>query len=46
MEQTFEMIEGLEKGKEIALTALPLYHIFAFTVNLLWASGRSGRATC
>jgi long-chain acyl-CoA synthetase len=41
MEQTFELIEGLEKGKEIALTALPLYHIFAFTVNLLgfWALG-------
>jgi long-chain acyl-CoA synthetase len=37
------MIEGLEKGKEIALTALPLYHIFAFTVNLLgfWALGRA-----
>ena len=41
MEQTFELVEGLEKGKEIALTALPLYHIFAFTVNLLgfWALG-------
>ncbi len=25
----------LEEGKEIVLTALPLYHIFAFTVNLL-----------
>lgn len=35
MEQTTEMIEGVEPGKEIALTALPLYHIFAFTVNLL-----------
>ena len=35
MEQTMEMISGVEKGKEVALTALPLYHIFAFTVNLL-----------
>jgi long-chain acyl-CoA synthetase len=41
MEQTFELVEGLEKGREVALTALPLYHIFAFTVNLLgfWALG-------
>lgn len=35
MEQSMEMISGVEKGKEVALTALPLYHIFAFTVNLL-----------
>lgn len=35
MEQTMEMITGVEKGKEVALTALPLYHIFAFTVNLM-----------
>ncbi len=35
MEQVMELIEGVEKGREIALTALPLYHIFAFTVNLL-----------
>lgn len=35
MEQTFEMVTGLEKGREVALTALPMYHIFAFTVNLL-----------
>lgn len=35
MQQTMEMIEGVEKGKEVALTALPLYHIFAFTVNFL-----------
>jgi long-chain acyl-CoA synthetase len=35
MEQTMEMITGVEKGTETALTALPLYHIFAFTVNLL-----------
>jgi long-chain acyl-CoA synthetase len=25
----------IEKGKEVVLTALPLYHIFAFTVNFL-----------
>jgi long-chain acyl-CoA synthetase len=35
MEQTMEMVEGVEKGKETALTALPMYHIFAFTVNFL-----------
>ncbi|ABD54173.1 AMP-binding protein [Jannaschia sp. CCS1] len=35
MEQTMEMISNVEKGREVALTALPLYHIFAFTVNLL-----------
>lgn len=35
MEQTMELIQNLEKGKETALTALPLYHIFAFTVNFL-----------
>jgi long-chain acyl-CoA synthetase len=36
MEQTMEMIsDGVKKGREVALTALPLYHIFAFTVNLL-----------
>lgn len=35
MEQTMEMISGVEKGQEVVLTALPLYHIFAFTVNLL-----------
>ncbi len=35
MEQTLEMVSGVEKGRETALTALPLYHIFAFTVNLL-----------
>jgi long-chain acyl-CoA synthetase len=27
--------EFIRPGKEIAITALPLYHIFAFTVNLL-----------
>lgn len=36
---TLQMIahsgNGMRAGKEIVLTALPLYHIFAFTVNLL-----------
>jgi long-chain acyl-CoA synthetase len=35
MEQTMELIAGVKKGEEIALTALPMYHIFAFTVNLM-----------
>lgn len=35
MEQTMELITGLEKGREVALTALPMYHVIAFTVNLL-----------
>ncbi len=35
MAQVMELIENLEDGKETALTALPLYHIFAFTVNFL-----------
>ncbi|MEM6811787.1 MAG: AMP-binding protein [Pseudomonadota bacterium] len=44
MEQTLEMLKGVEKGKEVALTALPLYHIFAFTVNMLgfyWIGARN-----
>jgi long-chain acyl-CoA synthetase len=44
MEQTMEMIEGVEPGAEVALTALPLYHIFAFTVNLMgfwWLGARN-----
>jgi long-chain acyl-CoA synthetase len=44
MEQTMEMIEGVEPGAEVALTALPLYHVFAFTVNLLgfwWLGARN-----
>jgi long-chain acyl-CoA synthetase len=36
---TLQMIahcgNGMRAGKEMVLTALPLYHIFAFTVNLL-----------
>ncbi len=35
MAQVMELIENLEEGKEVAMTALPLYHIFAFTVNFL-----------
>jgi long-chain acyl-CoA synthetase len=36
MEQTMELIEACRcGGEEVALTALPTYHIFAFTVNLL-----------
>ena len=44
MEQTMEMISAFKKGEEVALTALPLYHIFAFTVNLLgfyWLGARN-----
>ena len=44
MEQTMEMISGVAKGQEVALTALPMYHIFAFTVNLLgfyWLGARN-----
>jgi len=36
---TLQMIShcgsGMRKGEEIVITALPMYHIFAFTVNLL-----------
>ncbi|GAA0771714.1 long-chain fatty acid--CoA ligase [Roseibium denhamense] len=35
MEQSLEMIPTICRGEEVALTALPMYHIFAFTVNLL-----------
>jgi len=45
MEQAMEMLGGdLEKGEEVVLTALPLYHIFAFTVNMLsfyWMGSRN-----
>ncbi|MBO6758130.1 MAG: AMP-binding protein [Roseibium sp.] len=44
MEQSLEMIPAIERGEEIALTALPMYHIFAFTVNLLafyWLGARN-----
>ncbi|BAU31745.1 AMP-binding protein [Microcella alkaliphila] len=34
--QMLQMLgESIRPGKEIVLTALPLYHIFAFTVNLI-----------
>lgn len=36
MEQISALMSGqLSEGKEIGITALPLYHIFAFTANLL-----------
>ena len=44
MEQSLEMIPALGRGQEVALTALPMYHIFAFTVNLLamyWLGARN-----
>lgn len=45
MEQAMELLGGdLKKGEEIVLTALPLYHVFAFTVNLLafyWIGARN-----
>ncbi|MEM9578175.1 MAG: AMP-binding protein [Pseudomonadota bacterium] len=44
MSQTMALISGLKKGEEVALTALPMYHIFAFTVNLLgfyWLGARN-----
>jgi long-chain acyl-CoA synthetase len=44
MAQTMEMISGVQKGEEVALTALPMYHIFAFTVNLIgfyWLGARN-----
>jgi long-chain acyl-CoA synthetase len=44
MEQSMEMLNGLDRGAETVLTALPLYHIFAFTVNMLafyWMGARN-----
>ena len=45
MEQAMELLAGdMKKGDEVILTALPLYHIFAFTVNLLsfyWLGSRN-----
>ena len=36
IDQAFAMgASHIERGKEVVLTALPLYHIFAFTFNLL-----------
>jgi long-chain acyl-CoA synthetase len=43
--QVMQMIgAGVKQGDEVALTALPMYHIFAFTVNLLgfyWLGARN-----
>jgi long-chain acyl-CoA synthetase len=42
--QTVELVPDFEKGKEVALTALPLYHVFAFSLNLLafyWIGARN-----
>jgi long-chain acyl-CoA synthetase len=45
MAQTMEAVgKNIEKGKEVVITALPLYHIFAFTVNFLmmwWYGARN-----
>ncbi|MEO0916862.1 MAG: AMP-binding protein, partial [Pseudomonadota bacterium] len=45
MEQAMELLSGdMKKGEEVILTALPLYHIFAFTVNMLafyWMGARN-----
>ncbi|MEM1075338.1 MAG: AMP-binding protein [Pseudomonadota bacterium] len=44
MEQTMEMIEHFDRGHEVALTALPMYHIFAFNLNLIafyWLGARN-----
>jgi long-chain acyl-CoA synthetase len=42
--QMLEMLGGhIRPGKETVLTALPLYHIFAFTVNLLGFHTVGGR---
>jgi len=45
MEQTMELIAAhVKKGQEVALTALPMYHIFAFTINLIgfyWLGARN-----
>lgn len=44
MAQVLEMAQAFEKGRETALTALPLYHIFAFSLNLMafyWIGARN-----
>mgnify|MGYP002630393951 CR=1 FL=1 len=45
MEQTMEMLStAVKRGEEVVLTALPMYHVFAFTVNLLgfyWLGARN-----
>lgn len=42
-EQSVEMLTIHEKGKEVVLTALPLYHIFAFTLSMLLVYAIGGR---
>ncbi len=46
MEQISAWMEAatVELGKEIIITALPLYHIFAFTVNCLFGFKSGGHA--
>ncbi len=46
MEQIAAWMEAatVELGKEIIITALPLYHIFAFTVNCLFGFKSGGHA--
>jgi long-chain acyl-CoA synthetase len=45
MEQAMELLAGdMKKGEEVILTVLPLYHVFAFTVNMLsfyWLGARN-----
>jgi long-chain acyl-CoA synthetase len=44
MQQMLDMAGAhIHPGTEVVLTALPLYHIFAFTVNLLAFYGTGGR---
>jgi long-chain acyl-CoA synthetase len=44
MRQMLDMVGGhIRPGEETVLTALPLYHIFAFTVNLLGFYETGGR---
>jgi long-chain acyl-CoA synthetase len=45
MAQAMEMVgSNVKRGEEVILTALPMYHIFAFTVNLMgfyWYGARN-----
>lgn len=44
MTQSLSMVPSLTKGEEVALTALPMYHIFAFNLNLIgfyWLGARN-----
>ena len=44
---TLQMIShcgtGMRKGKEVVLTALPMYHIFAFTVGMMMSMRSGGK---